>query len=106
MDATTENRYEVVSPKGKRSGGGEQYAQRSCSLDGKTIAQLWNWSFQGDKIFPMIRKELEKQYAGIKFVGYESFGSFAVPDGRGVVAAIPDKLRRSRCDAVITGIGC
>jgi hypothetical protein len=57
-------------------------------------------------MFPVIEKELAKRYPGIKFVGYDVFGCTHGPEEREVLAALPDKIRENKCDAVISGVGC
>ncbi len=98
--------YEVVSPRGKKAVEIIRLAKRLDTLEGKTICELWDWIFRGDQIFPAIEKELTKQYRGIKFVSYEVFGSTHGGDEAKVLAALPDKLKQNKCDAVISGVGC
>ena len=98
--------YEVVWPRGKRTVESVPLAKRLDSLDGKTVCELWDWVFHGDKIFPMLEKELAKRYPGIQFVSYESFGSTHGAEEAKMLEALPDKLKQSGCDAVISGLGC
>lgn len=98
--------YEVVWPSGRRVVKDVSCAQRLSTLDGKTICELWNWNFQGNKIFPMIEKELAEQYRGIKFINYNEFGSTRSSDGAKNIEALPQKLKQHKCDAVISGVGC
>ncbi len=98
--------YEVVWPRGKKTVGIVRFAKRLDALKGKTICELWDWLSRGDEIFPLIEKELSKRYPGSKFVSYEVFGSIHGPDEQKVVTALPDKLRRNKCDAVISAMGC
>lgn len=67
---------------------------------------LWDWVFRGDEIFPMVEKELVKQYPRLRFVGYEVFGTTHGGEEAKTIAALPDKLRQNGCDAVISGMGC
>lgn len=98
--------YEVVWPRGRRAVETARFAQRLDTIEGKTVGELWDWFFRGDKIFPVIEKELAKRYPGVKFVGYEVFGSTHGGEEQKVLAALPDKLRQNNCDAVISGVGC
>jgi len=97
--------YEVVWPRGKKAGEGIASAERLKTLEGKTICELSNTIFRSNEIFPIIERELSKRYAGIHFVSYDVFGT-----GHGkepeVVAKLPDMLRESKSDAVISGVGC
>ncbi|MFC1934472.1 hypothetical protein ACFLXX_04960 [Chloroflexota bacterium] len=98
--------YEVVWPRGKKVVESVRFAKRLDTLEGKTVAFLWDWIFHGDKMFPVIEKELAKRYPGIKFVGYEEFGSTHGGKETEDIAALPDKLKQKKCDAVISGVGC
>ena len=98
--------YEIVWPRGKKTVGIGRFAKRLDTLEGKTIATLWDWVFRGDEIFPLIEKELAKRYPGSKFVSPEEFGSTGGPGEEKVFAALPDKLKQNKCDAVISGVGC
>ncbi|MFC1870116.1 hypothetical protein ACFLYE_02460 [Chloroflexota bacterium] len=98
--------YEVVWPRGKRMAESVRFAKRLETLAGKTIGFLWDWAFRGEQIFPVIEKELSQRYPGVRFVGYEEFGSTHGGKEAEVLDALPDNLRQNKCDAVISGIGC
>jgi hypothetical protein len=97
--------YEVVWPCGKRAAEEIACAERLKTLDGKTIGELSNQIFRSNEIFPIIERELVKRYAGIRFVTYDVFGTGHGKEAE-VVAKLPGMLRESRCDAVISGVGC
>ncbi len=98
--------YEVVWPRGKQVVEGIRLGNRLDTLEGKTVGFLWDWAFRGNEMFPVIEQELAKRYPGIKFVGYDVFGT--TEGGKVVenIASLPDKLRQYKCDAVISGVGC
>ncbi len=98
--------YAAIWPRAKKSVEPIGFAKRLETLQGKTVGILWDWIFRGNEIFPMIEKELTKQYPGLKFVGYEVFGSTHGGEEAETLAALPDKLRKNNCDAVISGLGC
>ncbi len=98
--------YEVLWPRGKRTTGVTRLAKRLGTLEGKTVCALWDWVFRGEQIFPLIGKELAKRYPGSKFVNYDVFGSTHGGEEAKVLAALPDKLKQHKCDAVISGVGC
>ena len=98
--------YEVVWPRGKSTMPSSRLAKRFDTLSGKTVCELWNRVFRGDQMFAVIEKELAKRYPGIKFVSYEKFGSTHQWGEREVIAALPDTLKRYKCDAAISGVGC
>ncbi len=96
--------YDVVWPLGKSAYEKVSVAPRVADFDGKTICELWDWLFRGEDIFPLIRQSLLKRYANVRVVEYATFGNIRGPNEADVVAALPDLLRKQRCDAVICGI--
>ena len=50
-------------------------AKRLDTLEGKTIAQLWDDLFRGDEILPMLEEALGKRFPGVNFVDHDTFGS-------------------------------
>ena len=98
--------YEVVRPGGRRTTVSSSFAKRLDSLEGKTICALWDWIFLGDRIFPMIEKELAKRYPLSKFISYEVFCSTHGGTEASMIATLPEKLKQYKCDAVISGVGC
>lgn len=100
------NAYEVVWPRGKRTEVSGKLAKRLDSLEGKVIAELWDWIFKGDALFDVFEKELGKRYPGIKFVSWKEFGEIHGANEKEVLAALPEKLKQFNVDAVICGVGC
>src|SRR5215469_7456746 len=98
--------YEVVWPRSPRTVKINPVARRLDSLQGKTIAQLWDYIFRGDEIFPILEEELGKRFPGTTFINYGVFGSTHGDNEHEVVAGIPAKLEQYRVDAVISGMGC
>jgi hypothetical protein len=98
--------YEVVWPRSERTIKIKPVAKRLDNLQGKTIAQLWDYIFRGDEIFPILEEELEKRFPGTKFINYNVFGSTHGDKEHEIVASIPAKLKQYRADAVISGMGC
>ena len=97
--------YEVVWPRADRVVEGIPYAQRLDTLEGKTICELSNGLYRVDEIFPMMEQELANRYPGIKFVRHDVFG-LAHHEEMKVRETLPSMLKRSKCDAVVSGIGC
>ena len=102
----TGGRYEVVWPCGERVGKATPLSRRLNTLQGKTIGELWDYLFQGDKIFPILEEELSKRYPGIKFVNYKTFGPTHGGEEKRVVAQLATMLKKHGCDAVISSVGC
>jgi UDP:flavonoid glycosyltransferase YjiC (YdhE family) len=98
--------YAVVWPRAPRTAKLTQLAERPESLRGKTIAELWDYIFRGDEIFPIIEDELARRFPDTRFVNYKTFGSTHGAQEREVLAKLPAMLKEHAVDAVISGIGC
>lgn len=105
MTSKSEGRFEVVWPLAKKAARAASTASAVGDLSGKTVAELWDYIFRGEIIYPMIRERLRGRYPGVKFVGYSHFGNIHGPKQRDIVAGLAAKLRELGCDAVISGIG-
>jgi len=104
--AAAETIYDCVWPRAPRAIEERALAARLDTLEGKTVGFVWDYLFRGDELFPMLQRELSARYPGMRFVGYETFGSTHGDDEHRVLAALPAKLREHRVDAVISGMGC
>ncbi|UFM64063.1 hypothetical protein LOS78_00850 [Paracoccus sp. MA] len=100
------NRYEVVWPRSRQFQDGTRLARRLETLEGKTIAQLWDWIFKGDKMFEVWERELKKRYPGINFVSWREFGEIHGHNERKVLEELPEKFARFGVDAALVGVGC
>ena len=98
--------YDVVWPRGEKSMELAPLAKRLDNLEGKTVAQVWDFLFRGDEIFPILEEELRKRYPGIDFVSYDVFGSTHGDEEHDVLAALPAQLKELGVDAVISGMAC
>jgi hypothetical protein len=101
-----QGKYQVVWPRGKKAVERAAPARRLDSLNGKIVAELWDYVFRGEEIFPLIESELSARFAGIKFLSPDRFGNTHSTEEREVLAALPDRLRELGVDAVISGMGC
>ena len=100
------NRYDVVWPRSRQFQDGTRLARRLETLEGKTIAQLWDWIFKGDKMFEVWERELKKRYPGINFVSWREFGEIHGHNERKVLEELPEKFARFGVDAALVGVGC
>jgi hypothetical protein len=98
--------YAVVWPRAPRTVKLIRLAERNDSLRGKTIAQLWDYIFRGDEIFPILEAELARRFPDTRFVSYKVFGSTHGAGEREVLAKLPAMLKAHGADAVISGMGC
>ena len=97
--------YEVYWPKAASAGAPNYGPGRVDSLNGKTVAFVWDHVFRGDKIFATLEKELKARYPDLKFVPWTAFGNTHGADERAIRAALPEKLRELNVDCVISGVG-
>jgi hypothetical protein len=78
---------------------------RVADLDGKVIAELWDWMYEGDRVFSVVEEQLRQRYPAVRFVNYEVFGDIHGGDEHEIVRRIPVLLREHKVDAVIAGVG-
>jgi len=81
-------------------------APRLRTLEGKRVAQLWDYVFRGDEVFAALEEGLRTRFPNVSWVNYADFGSTHGRNEREIVAAIPGKLKELGVDAVISGMGC
>ena len=103
--AVTAVEYDVVWPLGRRALDDTQLPARLDGLEGKVIAELWDWMYEGDRAFPIIREELTRRFPSVRFVDYTHFGNIHGGEEAEVVARLPEVLREHGIDGVIAGVG-
>ena len=99
-------RYDVVWPRGQRQTEIASLAPRLADLNGKKIAQLWDYVFRGDEVFELLEEGLRARFPNVEFVGWREFGSTHDQDERANLAAFREKFRANGIDAVISGMAC
>lgn len=98
--------YEALWPRSPRQVGVKPLARRLETLDGKTVAQLWDYVFRGDEVFALLEEGLKKRYPNVKFVSYKEFGNTHGSDEREVLNTLSRKFKELGVDAVVSGMGC
>ncbi|MEC8135538.1 MAG: hypothetical protein VX107_05225 [Pseudomonadota bacterium] len=98
--------HDVVWPRAARQMEIAPVAPRLNTLEGKTVAQLWDYLFRGDEVFDHLEAGLKERYPSIKFVSWKDFGSTHGADERQILADLPRKMEILGVDAVISGMGC
>jgi len=98
--------YEAYWPRGARQQKTRALAPRLDTLEGKTVAQLWDYLFKGDEVFALLEEDLKRRYPGIKFVSWREFGSTHADDEKEALAALPKRFKELGVDAVISGMAC
>ena len=105
-DKTHDGYYEAYWPRSARQQVTRELAPRLDTLEGKTVAQLWDELFKGDVVFEHLEEGLKKRYPGINFVSWREFGSTHGGNEKAALAALPQKLRDLGVDAVMSGMAC
>ena len=98
--------HDVVWPRAARQMEIAPVAPRLDTLDGKTIAQLWDFLFRGDEVFDHLEAGLKERYPSIKIISWKDFGSTNGADEREILADLPQRMETLGVDAVISGMGC
>ena len=98
--------YAAFWPRSPRQTKLQPFAKRLGSLEGKTIAQLWDFLFRGDEVFALLEEGLKAKFPGVRFVSWREFGNTHGSDEREVIAALPRRLQALRVDGVISGMAC
>lgn len=98
--------YEAYWPRGARQQRTRPLAPRLKSLEGKTVAQLWDFLFKGDAVFALLEEGLKKKFPGVRFVSWREFGSTHGGEEKDALAALPTRFKELGVDAVISGMAC
>ena len=98
--------FEALWPRAPRQVKVKGLASRLRTLEGKRVAQLWDYVFRGDEVFAALEEGLKTRFPNVSWVGFEEFGSTHGRNEREIVAAIPGKLKALGVDAVVSGMGC
>lgn len=98
--------YEVVWPCGERKQKLRPLAKRLETLNGKTIAQLWDYLFAGDEVFAALEERLRAQFPEVRFVSWREFGSTHAVNEKELLASLPQRFRELGVDAAISSMAC
>jgi len=98
--------YDVVWPSGERRLKTRPLAKRLDSLNGKTVAQLWDYLFAGDEVFEALEEELAKTYPDVKWVSWREFGSTHAVNEKELLASLPARFKELGVDAAISCMAC
>jgi hypothetical protein len=98
--------YEVVWPRSPKTAEVTALAPRLASLEGRTIAFLWDYLFRGDEIFPLLERELAARYEGMKFIPFSEFGTTHGVGEHEVLDGLARRFEELGVDAVVSGMGC
>ena len=99
-----EGSFEVVWPRSPRQVKHKKLARRLPTLEGKVVAQLWDYLFRGDEVFETLEQGLRERFPDVRFIGWREFGNTHGSDEREVMAALPERLKSLGVDAVISAM--
>ena len=102
----TEGIYDVVWPCGERRQKIQPLARRFDTLNGKTIAQLWDYLFMGDEVYATLEEEIRKIYPEVKFVSWREFGNTHTTNEKELLASLPQRFKELGVDAAISSMAC
>ena len=106
MPASNDGYYEALWPRAPKQMQQRALAPRLSTLEGKTVAQLWDYLFKGDQVFELLEEGLRKRFPGIRFVSWREFGSTHGGEEKAALAALPQRFRELGVDAVVSGMAC
>lgn len=98
--------YEVVWPSGERRQKMRPLAKRLDTLNGKTVAQLWDFLFAGDEVFSELERKVAEQYPDVKWVSWREFGSTHAVNEKELLASLPQRFKELGVDAAISSMAC
>jgi hypothetical protein len=103
---TGDGTYEVVWPCGERRLKQRPLAKRLDTLNGKTVAQLWDYLFAGDEVFKALEEKLREQYPDTKWISWREFGSTHAVNEKELLASLPQRFKELGVDAAISCMAC
>ena len=103
---SNDGHYEVYWPRTPRQTGIKLLAKRLDTLNGKTIAQIWDFLFRGDEVFALLEEAIKKQFPDVQFVSWREFGSSHGGEEKEALAEFAKKFKAMGVDAVISGMAC
>lgn len=105
-ESWNDGRYAVYWPRTPRQAKVQTLAKRLPTLEGRTIAQLWDFLFRGDRVFDYVEEALKARFPGVRFVSWKEFGNTHGSDEHAVLASLPEKFKALGVDAAISAMGC
>lgn len=103
---TDEVTYEVVSPVGEPAAEASSLSPRIADLNGKTVCQVWNGSYQADKVFRALGDALKERFPNVNIVPWHELPKVShFGDVGKCLKEMREAAIQKRCDAVITSTG-
>lgn len=102
----SQNHYATVWPCGERRLKVRPLAKRLDTLNGKTIAQLWDFLFAGDEVFSVLEEKIRARFPDVKFISWRAFGSTHAVNEKELLASLPQRFKELGVDAAISCMAC
>jgi len=93
LEQDNDGYYEAYWPRSARQMGLKPLAARLDTLEGKTVAQLWDYLFLGDEVFERLEEGLRATYLDVRLVNFCEFGSTHGEDEKEILAAFPRRFK-------------
>ena len=97
--------YKVLQPTGPVVGELIRGASRLDTLNGKTLCEVWNGGYRGDRTFPLIRRLLQKEFPGVNIVPFTEFPLARHYNIDEILQDFLQLFEQKGCDALISGNG-
>jgi hypothetical protein len=101
-----ETLYDVVWPSGERMQAIQPLARRLDTLNGKTVAQLWDFLFAGDEVLATLEEHMRARYPEVNFVSWREFGTTHGINEKELLASLPARFKELGVDAAISCMAC
>jgi hypothetical protein len=102
-------RMGVLSPVGLQRNGIINASAPLDTLNGKTIAEVYNNHFKGEQMFRAYRRLFKERYPGVKIIPYDQFPIVYVggdpTSQKNTAKEIARLAKEWQVDAIITGNG-
>ena len=77
-----DSHFAALWPRGPRQAKVKPLAKRLDTLEGKTVAWVWDYVFRGNEVFEQLEASMRERYPGVKFLHWDLFGNTHGSDER------------------------
>lgn len=103
----TDHAHDIVWPLGRRVAPEIAMNASIETLDGKTIAFVWDYLFRGREMFEVIKRVIAGRAPAAQFVDYETFGNIHGGDieEKAALAALAGRMREHGAVGAVVAVG-
>lgn len=108
MSSRNNGYYEAFWPRSTRQTKVKRLVKRLETLNGKTVAFLWDYIYRGDEVFAILEEGIKERFPDVRFVSWREFGNIhgTGADERELILGLPKRFKALGVDAVICGMAC